>query len=457
MPRAAFRSRVAAPADDVFAWHGRPGALERLIPPWEDVRVLERTGGLENGARTVISLRKGPFHVRWTALHRDYIEGRQFVDEQTEGPFTAWRHTHRFTPSGAHECLLEDEIDYALPFGAIGHLLAAGRVRSDLERAFPFRHRRTADDLARHAQFRDRPRLDVAISGASGLIGRNLAAFLSTGGHNVRRLVRRQPRPGAGEIYWNPRLGDLDAADLGGLDAVINLSGRNLAAWRWTPKVKREIEYSRVASTHLLCEALAQIPNPPQTVISASAVGYYGNRGDEPLAEAAAPGTGFLAELCERWEAATEPAREAGIRVVNLRIGLVLSAAGGLLRNMLLPFRLGLGAQLGDGRQVMSWIGLDDLLGVVLHALYSDELSGPMNAVSPAPVTNREFTKSLARVLRRPAVLGVPAPLLKGLFGEMGHELFLGGARVRPSKLEATGFHFLHKDVEPALRWELGR
>jgi hypothetical protein len=353
--------------------------------------------------------------------------------------------------------LLEDEIDYALPFGVIGRLLGERSVRSDLERAFPFRHRRTADDLARHAQFRGRPRLDVAIAGASGLIGRNLTAFLSTGGHQVRRLVRRQPQPGTREIYWNPRLGDLDAGGLDGLDAVIHLSGRNLAAWRWTPAIKREIEYSRVASTHFLCETLAQMPRPPRTLICASAIGYYGDRGDEAVDEAAAPGTGFLAELCERWEAATEPAQEAGIRVVNLRTGLVLTASGGLLRNMLLPFRLGLGGQLGDGRQVMSWIALDDMLGVILHALYDDQLSGPLNAVSPAPATNQEFTRTLARVLRRPAVFGVPAPLLTALFGEMGRELFLSGARVRPSKLEATGYGFRHQTLEPALRWELGR
>jgi uncharacterized protein (TIGR01777 family) len=457
MPRAAFKSQVAAAAQEVFAWHSRPGALERLVPPWEDVRVLEQVGGLEDGAKTVISLRKGPIRIRWTAVHRDYIEGRQFVDEQIEGPFAAWSHTHRFTPTGPDECLLEDEIHYALPFGALGRLLAGGRVRSDLERAFPFRHRRTADDLARHAQFRDRPRLDVAIAGASGLIGRNLTAFLSTGGHQVRRLVRRQPQPGAREIYWNPRLGDLNPADLGGLDAVVHLSGRNLAAWRWTPEIKRQIEYSRVASTHFLCETLAQMPRPPRTLICASAIGYYGDRGDELVDEAATPGTGFLAELCERWEAATEPARDAGIRVVNLRTGLVLTSAGGLLRNMLLPFRLGLGGQLGDGRQVMSWIGLDDMLGIILHALYRDELSGPVNAVSPAPATNREFTRTLARVLRRPAVFGVPAPLLTALFGEMGRELFLSGARVRPSKLEATGYGFRHETLEPALRWELGR
>lgn len=457
MPRANFRSRIAATPDELLAWHARPGALERLIPPWEDVRVLERSGGLEDGAKTVISLRKGPLRVRWTALHRDYIEGRQFVDEQVEGPFAAWRHAHRFTPAGADGSWLEDEIDYELPFGAIGQLLAAGPVRAAIERAFQFRHRRTADDLSRHAQFVGRPRLTVAVSGASGLIGRNLTAFLSTGGHRVRRLVRRQPRPGTGDIYWNPRLGDLEAAGLTGLDAVVHLSGRSLSAWRWTPKVKREIEYSRVASTHLLCETLARMTDPPRTLICASGIGYYGDRSDEAVDEASPPGSGFVAELCERWEAAAEPARQAGIRVVNLRTGPVVAAAGDLLRRMVPPFRLGLGGKLGSGQQFISWIGLDDLLGVILQALYDERLSGPVNAAAPEPVTNRQFTKTLAAVLRRPAVLNIPAPIVRILFGEMGREILLGGAYIRPSKLEAMGFRFLHRELESALRWELGR
>jgi uncharacterized protein (TIGR01777 family) len=442
MPRATFTADIAASARDVFAWYSRPGALERLVPPWEDVRVLERSGGLEDRAQTVISLRKGPLRVRWTALHSDYVEGRQFVDEQVEGPFAVWRHMHRFIPTA---------------FGALGQLLAGARVGSDLERAFSFRHRRTADDLVRHAKFRDRPPLAVAISGASGLVGHNLSAFLSTGGHRVHRIVRRQADSGAADIYWNPRLGDLNSDDLEGLDAVVHLSGRSIASWRWTAKVKREIEYSRVASTHLLCENLARMAKPPRTLVCASAIGYYGDRGDELVDESGAPGFGFLAELCEKWEAATEAAREAGIRVVNLRIGLVLTSAGGVLRQMLTPFRLGFGGVLGTGRQYMSWISLDDLLAVILCALYDHELAGPVNAVTPAPVTNREFTKTLGRVLRRPTLLSVPGPVLRGLSGEMGSALFLQGARVRPAKLEDAAFDFLHRDLDAALRWELGR
>jgi uncharacterized protein (TIGR01777 family) len=247
-------------------------------------------------------------------------------------------------------------------------------------------------------------------------------------------------------------LGDLNTDDLEGLDAIVHLSGRSIASWRWTSKIKREIEYSRLASTQLLCESLARMAKPPRTLICASAIGYYGDRGDELVDESGAPGFGFLAELCEKWEAATEPAREAGIRVVNLRIGLVLTSAGGVLRQMLTPFRLGLGGVLGTGRQYISWISLDDLLAVILRALYDDELAGPVNAVSPAPVTNREFTKTLGGVLRRPTLLSLPGPVLRGLFGEMGRALFLQGARVRPAKLEAAAFDYLHRDLHTALR-----
>jgi uncharacterized protein (TIGR01777 family) len=457
MPEFKYRSRIDAPVEDVFDWHARPGALERLIPPWEDVQVMERQGGLEDGSRTVISLRKGPLRIRWTAQHRDYVEGRQFVDEQVEGPFASWVHAHRFLPEGDDACVIEDEIDYRLPYGALGEWLAGGSVRRDLERSFPFRHRRTADDLARHSVYHDRPRLRIAISGASGLVGTNLSAFLKTGGHRVHRLVRRSPVPGADEIYWDPARGDLDPADLAGLDAMVHLSGRSIGSWRWTPAIKRSIEYSRVASTHLLAETLAGMEAPPPAFICTSAIGYYGDRGDETVDEGSVPGSGFLAELCERWEAATEPARDAGLRVVNLRIGLVLSGAGGVLRRMLTPFNLGLGGELGSGRQVMSWISLDDLLGAVLYALYSDDATGPINLVSPQPVTNREFTRTLGAVLGRPTFARVPAFVLRFLFGEMGQALFLEGARVKPSALSNADYNYLHPDLETALRWELGR
>ncbi len=457
MPVFTRRVLVAAPATHVFDWHARPGALERLIPPWEDIRVLRRTGGIEDGARTVIQMRKGPFKLRWVAVHRDFVPGRQFVDEQVSGPFATWQHAHRVTPEGHDQAYLEDQITYRLPGGKLGQWLAGPKVQSDLHRTFRFRHRRTTDDLSRHLAQAHRPRLHVAISGASGLIGRNLAAFLTTGGHTVTTLVRRSPRHGRREAGWDPYAGLIDTVALEGTDAVIHLSGRSVSAWRWTESVKREIWDSRVKTTRFLAESLARLDRPPRALITASAVGCYGDRGEEAVDEDSSPGAGFLAELCREWEAATEPARAAGIRVVNLRVGLVITAAGGVLPRLLLPFGLGLGGVLGSGRQYMSWIALDDLLGAVLHLLYADELDGPVNAVSPQPLTNRGFTRTLGAVLRRPTVLPIPAFVLRTLFGEMGQALFLDGARVEPRRLQGhPEFRYLYPTLESALRHELG-
>ena len=297
----------------------------------------------------------------------------------------------------------------------------------------------------------------VVISGASGLIGGALAGALAADGHAVGRLVRPGPAVRLGDVAWDPTAGRIDAAALEGADAVVHLAGESIAAGRWTAARKRAIRDSRVGGTRLLAEAVAGLRRPPRVLVSASAVGYYGDRGDEPLTEASAPGQGFLAEVAVAWEAAAEPARRAGLRVVHPRIGLVLAAAGGALPKMLTPFRLGLGGVIGDGRQQVSWIALDDLVSVLRHLLTTDSLAGPVNAVAPAPVDNRELTRTLARVLGRPALLPLPASVVRLVFGEMGLALLLASARVLPARLEATGFRFRNPTLEAALRAVLGR
>jgi uncharacterized protein (TIGR01777 family) len=268
--------------------------------------------------------------------------------------------------------------------------------------------------------------------------------------------VRRRPE-GAFEISWDPGSGVIDRAGLEGVDAVIHLAGENIAKGRWTPRRKELLRESRVEGTRLLSLALASLERRPRVLLSASAVGYYGDRGDEAVTESSAPGAGFLPELCHEWEAATLPARDAGIRVVLLRTGVVLSRSGGALRRMLPSFRLGAGAILGSGRQFMSWISLGDIAGVYHHALVHDDLSGPLNAVSPSPVTNGEFTRTLARLLRRPAFVTLPAVLIRALFGELGQAALLEGVRVIPERLERSGYRFAHPDLESALRRELSR
>ena len=294
----------------------------------------------------------------------------------------------------------------------------------------------------------------IVISGASGLVGRSLLKLLTSRGHVVLRLVREQPRSDS-EIAWDPVRGELESTALEDVHTVVHLAGANIAERRWSEARKRVLLESREHGTRLLCETLARTRKPPELLIAASAVGYYGDRGDEWLDEQSAPGQGFLPELCQAWEAATEPARGAGIRVVNLRLGVVLAAQGGALARMRTPFRLGVGGVVGNGRQYLSWIALEDVLRVVEHLIASSEVAGPLNAVAPAPVTNREFTRILARVLHRPAILPVPAFLCRAVFGELGQTLLLEGARVCCARLEGSGFRFRYRELESALRAEL--
>lgn len=450
------RTRINAPAVEVFRWHARPGALERLTPPWEPVEVVERTGGIENGARVVLRVRIGPLAQRWVSEHRDYQEGRQFRDVQVEGPFARWEHTHRIEPDGPSACYLEDHIDYALPLGTLGQL-GEGFVRRKLERMFIYRHRITVDDIEMPARYGGVSPMKILVTGASGLVGSALVPLLTTSGHVVTRLVRSQPKSGAAEIHWDPANGIRDLARLEGLDAVVHLAGENIAAGRWTEERKVKIRESRVQGTRTLCESLSRLSQPPKILLSVSAIGYYGDRGEEVLHEDSPPGRGFLPEVCKAWEEAAAPAVQKGIRVVFPRIGIVLSPAGGALAKMLLPFKLGVGGVIGSGKQYMSWIALDDVIGALYHALMTDALRGPVNLVAPHPVTNSEFTRTLGQVLHRPTLLPVPAFAARLAFGEMADDLLLSSARIEPRRLMETQYAFRHSELQGALLHLLGK
>ncbi|MFH1680821.1 MAG: TIGR01777 family oxidoreductase [Candidatus Eisenbacteria bacterium] len=297
----------------------------------------------------------------------------------------------------------------------------------------------------------------VAITGSTGLIGSAVVRSLRKDGHEGLRLVRRAPSREREEARWNPREGTIDRAAIEGADAVVHLAGENIASGRWTARRKRAILESRTAGTRLLAEALASLERKPRVLVSASGVNYYGSRGDEILTEESGAGEGFLAGVCREWEKAADPAREAGIRVVHPRIGLVLSADGGALTKMLPLFRLGLGGRIGSGRQFMSAIGIGDLVRAIRFLIEDERLSGPVNAVMPPPFTNAAFAETLGRILRRPAVLPVPAAAVSLLFGEMGRETLLGSVRAVPAKLERAGFRFEHPDLESAVRACLAR
>ncbi|WP_156689765.1 TIGR01777 family oxidoreductase [Mycobacterium sp. Marseille-P9652] len=442
-----YSSVVDAPIDDVFAWHARPGAFARLSPPWQPMRLVSEATSLRDG-RATLAL---PGGLRWVAVHDagGYDPPHRFVDTiGGDGAATLptriamrWRHTHDFEDAGGNRTRVIDRVDTPVP-------------GSMLRPMFVYRHRQLADDLAAHRLAAENgltPKT-IAVTGSSGLVGSALTAFLSTGGHRVIRLVRGEPR-GADERRWDT--GDPDPGLLDGVDAVIHLAGASIAG-RFTDKHRKDIRDSRIEPTRRLAKLVGRAGG---VLISASAIGYYGyDRGDEILTEDSDRGDGFLADVVADWEDATSPAASSGARVVLVRTGIVQSPRGGTLRLMRPLFGAGLGGRLGDGRQWLSWIGIDDLVDVYHRALWDTALSGPVNAVAPQPVRNAEYTRTLARVLHRPAVLPVPSLGPKVLLGAQGaRELASASQRVLPHKLDQAGHRFRQPALEPALRHLLGR
>ncbi len=422
---------MPASAEELFAWHARSGASERLRPPWK-ILEIDRPAPGENGGRGLLS--------------------------STKWPFSRWVHRHEFGVAATGESLLRDHIDYTLHCGFLGDLVAGRLVARDLDSTFAFRHTTTARDLKRHQRFRNRPPLQVAITGANGLVGSSLQRFLSTGGHSVVPIARARASSTSGPgPHWNQEQGLLYPSKIEPFDAIVHLAGQGIASGRWSQERKARIRDSRVVGTRSLVRTLGELKRPPQTLVCASAIGVYGSRGDQQLDETSTLGRGFLADVCRETEAAALEAEQLGIRVVLLRFGIVLTPSGGALAKMLPAFRLGAGGVLGRGRQSMSWISIDDVIGAIHHTLFVADLSGPVNAVAPGAVTNREFTETLGRVLRRPTLFPLPTAGVRLLFGEMANETLLSSARVVPTKLNQTGFIFDDPELEPTLQRLLGR
>ena len=447
-----YSSVVDASVDEVFAWHARPGALTRLAPPWQPIRVIREasgSGALRDG-RAVLGL---PGGLRWVAAHQpdSYDPPRTFADSLESLPLSAvlpWRHTHEFSPAGEQATLVTNVVDTPLPAWALRSM-------------FVYRHRQLAGDLAALARARTicPDTLTIAVTGSGGLIGTALAALLTTSGHRVIRLVRRPPRH-AGERYWRPE--DPSPDLLTGVDAVIHLAGASIGG-RFTPERKNEIRDSRILPTrHLAALAAATAARGApglRAFVVASAIGIYGpDRGEEILTEASPRGEGFLADVVADWEDAATLAAAAGIRTVRVRTGIVQTPRGGMLRLLSPLFEAGLGGRLGSGKQWLAWIGLDDLLDVYLRAVLDPGLSGPVNAVAPEPVRNIDYTRTLAGVLRRPAVLPVPGLAPRLLLGDEGaREIAQASQYVRPERLIAAGHTFRQPELEGALRHLFGR
>ncbi|MGV3482830.1 MAG: TIGR01777 family oxidoreductase [Planctomycetaceae bacterium] len=446
-----FESSVELPVglEAAFAYHARPGAHQRRNPPWENVVIESADASLAPGSRVTLRTKVAGLPIKWVAEHVAYDPPHRFEDVAISGPFDCWHHQHRFTSLTPLTTKLTDHIDYQLPLGALGRAMASGSVHSRLAAMFAYRHRITRDDLTVRSRY-DVPPATIAVTGAGGLVGSELMPFLSVLGHHPIRIHRNGE--GADTTF---QLGPGDRWE--DCDAVVHLAGKSIASQRWSDQVKAEIRDSRVAPTRRLCQQLAALSKPPKVLVCASAVGIYGDRGDELLSEASAPGNDFLSGVASEWEAACEPARQAGIRVVNLRLGLVLSPRGGALASMLMPARLGLGGPLGEGRQWWSWIAIDDVLGIAYHAIFNEEIQGPVNVVAPNAVTNRQFATTLGAVLGRPAFLPAPASALRLALGEMADDLLLTSTRAEPRVACDSGYSFRFSELESALRHLLGQ
>lgn len=451
-----YETQTESPRNDVFDWFERKGSFRRLMPPWEVAEEVRADETLENGAQRIFRFPMGPIKMTWVAEHLGYEPPEKFEDVMKKGPFRSWHHVHRFVEKDGGT-VVHDEVEYKLPMGILGRIFGSRNVRNRLNRMFRARELRLIRDLQRHSDFKHLPRKRILLAGSSGLIGRQLAAFLDTGGHEIWRLVRRAPKDGQNEIQWTPSEGIIDASSLEGFDIVIHLGGAGIGDRRWTKARMALIEKSRTESTELLARTLADLSQKPDVFLVSSAIGWYGDRGDEILTEQSQPGSGFLPDTCLAWEESAEFARKAGIRTIHARTGVVLDASGGALEKMLLPAKMGAGGPIGFGRQWFSWISMDDQIYAMHHLVMSSETEGAYNITSPEPLQQKHFAKALGRVLRRPAFMPTPPLAIWFLYGKMGVALTTESQRVIPTRLLETGYKFQHQDAESALRDALGK
>lgn len=429
--------------------------------------IIEQKGGINNDDISIFQIKLGPITFKWVAKHFGYIHNRQFQDKMIKGPFKKWVHTHSFIPQGPNQCIIEDKIDYMSRFGKIGSKIIQKRIQNYLNQLFLYRSRILVNDTILEKMTQEKGK-SILITGSHGLIGSSLIPLLTNiGRHKITRLVRKvnnnnmSLRPGTKKedkksIFWYPEYDKLDHHELEGFDIIIHLAGENIFG-RWTDIKKQRIFDSRVGSTKLLSKSLTKLSNPPSLLICASAIGYYGDRPNEYLTEESIPGKGFLSEVCQKWENATKDASEIGIRVVNTRFGVVLTPKGGILQKLLSPFKLGLGITIGDKDQYISWVSIEDVIKSIFYSITNTSIKGPVNVVSPKPVTNLEFSDTLKKIYNPKLSVSINQNIPKLIFGEMSKEVLSTNTNVIPKKLVSTGYKFFNSELEDSLRFLLGK
>jgi uncharacterized protein (TIGR01777 family) len=461
LPKFVYQAEHDATKEEIWNWYNSPGAFRRIMPEWEGI-IPMNAGALENDDETIFKVGIGPIRQTWVAKHHSVIPGETFADRMMRGPFGAWNHVHRFDSTGAGKTTIYDDVEYKLPLHFLTGWSAGLTVLPRMRQMFKYRSTRVDSDIKQIQATANQPRQKVLVSGSTGMIGLQLCAFLETAGHDVYRLLRPKTKLPADVnsekvIRWNDLTGDVLEGDMNGFDSVIHLAGAGIGDKRWSKKRKQLIRDSRVIPTENLSRVLASLDKPPKALLSGSAIGFYGDRGSEVLDEKSKSGSDFLAEICSEWEEASSQAKDAGIRVVNLRTGIVVSPLGGALSKLLLPAKMGGGGPVGGGKQIQSWISLDDEIFAIHHLMMTESCTGPYNLTSPNPVPQKKFAKILGRVIRRPAFMPLPGFMIRIMFGEMGKKLVLEGQHVEPSRLLESGFEFTYNDLESCLRNCLGR
>jgi uncharacterized protein (TIGR01777 family) len=449
------KTTINAPVEDVFSWHERDGAIQRLTPPWAPLELVSRTGeGVKKGVKVSFRIHLFKLPMIWNAEHVEYEKNVMFKDVQTKGPFSRWTHTHRFIRVSDNQTVMEDHVEFKLPLGFLSRPFYSMAI-NDIDRMFAYRHQVLKNDLEYLTG--NPPQKRILISGASGTIGSSLVPFLKTCGHEVVQLIRKKEDLKPDQVFWDPYAGQIELGPDERFDAVINLNGVDISRGRWTDRQKQKIIDSRVIPTQFLAQVISTFKKRPDVFISSSAIGFYGDRQDKIISEKDQKGDCFISQVCDKWEQASLVAQDSGIRTIQLRIGVVLTPAGGALQRMAPAFQTGCGVRLSHGRQYMSWISMEDALAGILHMLEHDTISGPVNLTAPEPSTNAQFSKILATVFSRRVFFVMPGWMVSLLWGQMGRETLLASARVRPGKLLGTGFSFQHVNLAAALKTMLGR